>query len=197
MSREGLPTRLISAAPPRVLDLLTSLWRRMSFDVRVCGRCWEDPSRTLRCQRLSCCAELRLLPEPSSPDSSTNALALLTEHSIGAVGTEPGSHFKVHRHHRAAESCSSGTPCVHAIDISEYSATLIGCIAAWSTEDRLAKLTIRAATSVTHRHHDRRESTITPQDSPNCYELCKNLFKKGFRASATASHQVQGCLSIP
>jgi len=33
MSREGLPTRLISAAPPRVLDLSTSLWRLLMFEV--------------------------------------------------------------------------------------------------------------------------------------------------------------------
>jgi hypothetical protein len=135
MSREGLPTRLISAAPPRVLDLLTSLWRRMSFDVRVRGRCWEDPSRTLRCQRLLFCAELRLPLEPPSPDSMADAPSLFTELSTGRVGTEQSSHFEVHCHHRAAESCSSGTPGLHAYDISEHLATLIGCIAARSTED--------------------------------------------------------------
>lgn len=178
MNREGLPTRLISAAPPRVFDLLTSLWRRMGFDVRVRGRCWEDPSRTLRCQRLLFCAELRLPLVRPSPDSIADAPFLFTELSTGTVGTEQSSHFEVHCHHHAAESCILGTPCLHAYDISEHLAALIGCIAARSTE--VSRKSSRNLPSDRQRPSpiDTKivdESTITPQDSPNSYKLCENL----------------------
>lgn len=113
-----LPTRLISAAPPRVLDLSTSLWRLLSVDVLVRGRRWEDPSRPLRNQRLFdvvrtivvlFCAQLRLLfafpcTGPTAPFSAVPSGALDRNSSHRAA-----SPFRMHRHYRAAWSCSSGT----------------------------------------------------------------------------------------
>lgn len=176
MGREGLPTRLISAAPLGILDPSTSLWRLLSFDVRVRGRCWEGPSRMLRIQQHCCCVLSWCCH--SAPLILTRACLLLlfaTESTTRSASTTQSLILKF-THYRGTGNCS--TPRGQAHDISDHNPALIGHIAAWENCGRrreLAKPTIRPAASAIHPPRSYRVHNKTMRMSEGLQNSARNV----------------------